>query len=173
MPRQWDVDTTYFWMPYSSCVSSKIHLRTTSVTVQSSTHLIIDCCTGFLSFKLSVSGCSKNGYHFSVLLRRPKIIADIALPNAANQKMSRILKNLINFRNREVLVTDRLQSINLKFYASNQQVNLLFALFIFVLRRKKWNCKFSVHIERWPCSTTEYTTAIWMRSRKLYAEIWP
>ena len=124
-------------MPYSSCVSSKIHLRTTSVTVQSSTHLIIDCCTGFLSFKLSVSGCSKNGYQFSVLLRRPKIIADIALPNAANQKMSRILKNLINFRNREVLVADRLQSINLKFYALNQQVNLLFALFIFVLRRKK------------------------------------
>ena len=64
--------------------------------------------------------------------------ADITLPNAANQKMSRILKNLINFRNWEVLVTDRLQSINLKFYALNQQVNLLFALFIFVLRRKKW-----------------------------------
>ena len=68
---------------------------------------------------------------------RAQNIADIALPNAANQKMSRILKNLINFRNREVLVADRLQSINLKFYASNQQVNLLFALFIFVLRRKK------------------------------------
>ena len=88
-------------------------------------------------FQTLCFGCSKNGYQFSVLLRRPKIIADIALPNAANQKMSRILKNLKNFRNREVLVADRLQSINLKFYALNQQVNLLFALFIFVLRRKK------------------------------------
>ena len=108
-----------FWMPYSCCVSSTYICVHSLLQCESSTHLIIDCWTGFLSFKLSVSGCSKIGYQFAVLLRKHNIIAE----TAAKLERSQIWKNLINFRNRKTLVADRLQSINLVLRI-NTQYNL-------------------------------------------------
>ena len=115
-----------------------MHLRTPSVTVriQYTSNYKLLCwlpkCQS-LCFRLQQERVPV----VRILLRRLKIIADTA-KRSEPEKVAN-LKKKINFRNREVLVAvaDRLQSINLKFYALNQQVNLLFSLFIFVLRRKK------------------------------------